>query len=106
MTSVGSNYVCGRPHGADPLPIHLNQTSPLGRRHKWMASNLNMSEALLMTGLFRCVLAHKNGKIYGRIHTRVSKLIKTSPRNKTSLIKNYFFLPPTPYLFLKCVLFC
>src|SRR6218665_1746605 len=32
-----------------------------------------------------------------------SKSIRTSPKHKTSLIKTYFFLPTTPYLFLKCV---
>jgi len=40
MMSVGSNFLCERPHGTEPPPpsacVHLSLTSPHGR-HKWIA---------------------------------------------------------------------
>jgi len=39
MTSVGSNFLCERQHGADPLPVHMRPPEPdpppCGL-HKWM----------------------------------------------------------------------
>ena len=46
MTSVGSNFTCGRPHGADPTstvricPPEPDSPFPPSGRHKWMAPNL------------------------------------------------------------------
>jgi len=33
MMSVGYNFLCGRPHGADPLPLHVDVINgwPLNR---------------------------------------------------------------------------
>src|SRR6218665_292742 len=46
MTSVDSNFnfLCGRPHGLDPLPVHMrppepDPPSPPCGRHKWMVPN-------------------------------------------------------------------
>jgi len=28
MTSVGSNFLCGRPHGAGPYPVRMRPLEP------------------------------------------------------------------------------
>jgi len=47
MMSVGSNFLCERLHGADPLPHPqrppMPDPPPCGR-HKWMAPKVNPSE--------------------------------------------------------------
>src|SRR6218665_1079733 len=55
MTSVDSNFnfLCGHPHGAGPLPIHmcpreLDPTLPLCVRHKWMAPCLSDLRLILV----------------------------------------------------------
>src|SRR6218665_156663 len=46
MTSVGSNFLYGRPHGADPSPIRMpppeSDPPPLRVRHKWMALSIQV----------------------------------------------------------------
>jgi len=39
MKSVGYNFLCARPHGADPYPVHmsLKPPPPPCGHHKWMA---------------------------------------------------------------------
>ena len=55
MTSVDSNFLCGRPHGAGPPPpVHMrppepDPLSPPCGRHKWMAPNQSMNQYRLMT---------------------------------------------------------
>ena|SRR6218665_2568793 len=54
MTSVDSNFnfLCGRPHGAGPSPIHMRppEPDPLPppcEHHKWMAPNQTVKYSLL-----------------------------------------------------------
>src|SRR6218665_1198221 len=54
MTSMDSNlnFQCGRPHGVEPLPVHIRppepdpSPAPCGR-HKWMAPNTKIQAAQL-----------------------------------------------------------
>ena len=43
MTSVGSNFLCGRPPGGAPSPVRTRPPepdTPTCGRHKWMAPDL------------------------------------------------------------------